>query len=77
MGWLLDNPCKDRKVTVLCGLFVVGGLSFLGIQYHYQKVVYFVVVSLIGLAMGANQNYLVSVTAKLLLDHPEVQATGL
>lgn len=35
------------------------------------------VVSIIGLTMGANYNYLVSVTAMLLLERPEVQQTGL
>lgn len=39
--------------------------------------VYFIVVSIIGLTLGANYNYLVSVTAKLLLENPDARRAGL
>lgn len=50
---------------------------FIFIQYNYKKMVYFIVVSLIGLTLGANYNYLVSVTAKLLLENRDARKAGL
>jgi len=39
--------------------------------------VYFIVVSIIGLTLGANYNYLVSVTGKLILENPDARKAGL
>ena len=69
LGFLMDGVFKKVKITSLCVLSILAGLCLLFLQYNYRKFYYFIAISMIGLTMGAGFNYLISITAKLLLEN--------
>lgn len=62
LGFLVDGILKPFKITMLCFLSLLSAALLIFIQYHYKRIYYFVIVSMVGLIMGSGINYMMAVT---------------
>ncbi len=77
LGYIIDKHMNKHKVTLFAIIFMVTSICFLIVQYIYKKMVYFLILSLIGSMMGGFLNYMSTVSSQLIIDDKEIQKTGL